>query len=409
MQNENLDQTTGEILECQDTSTLGPPVLSESVEKIIPALCQARKEMDTVGFNGWNDKHNYAFRKAVDIYAATGPALANNEIMVIPSVLQTNESDFMTNNQSKMVLTGVTMVIMLVHKSGEFIKQHYRATALDTMDKGIFKAYTSCLKYHLLMTFQLGGEDVENEQSGSGNNGCSGRQQGRSQGSGSRSGKPPIKTATITTEQAENLKNLILLSGYGEKNVLGFYKVDQIVNLPVVKYNGAVSYLQKAIKKKNESVPSNANSSSENVTGNVPSDTTTATQSDPSPQLPSVSLEQVQKLEGLIKEAGADEAKFLIHLQVETLAHLPADRFDEAVKALDAKKKKNNENANCVQGAVNQLIATLSARNIAFKVDEASGDVQATPGYQDTQGKAFLKSLGFKQMIGGKTWIKEAA
>lgn len=406
-----IDKTTGEILEDQDKpAVLGPPEFSKSVANIIPALCQARLAMADIVFNGWNKDQGYSFRKAVDICAATGPALAENGIMVFPSVLDTDESQFTTINQKKMVLTAVTMAIKMMHSSGEFVTQSFKGTALDTGDKGIFKAYTSCMKYHLLLTFLLGGEDVENDQSGEGSNSGSGRQQSGRQGSGSRSGKPPVKTATITPVQAENLKDLINISGWKEKQVLDYYRIGKLENLPVVKYDAACKFLQKAIDKKRitDETPSTGQSLSENG-GNVPSETTTGAQLEPFQQPPAVSLDQVQKLQELIKETGTDEAKFMVYLNVETLAHLSATRFDEAVKALEAKKKKNGGQVeNGINGAVNQLVATLSARNIDVKVDEATGNVQATPGYQDSQAKAFLKSLGFVPMIGGKSFIKVA-
>jgi hypothetical protein len=498
MEAEKIDSVSGEVFESLDiVSVLGPPEFSKSVANIIPALCQARLEMADIVFGGWNADQNYAFRKAVDICAATGPALAQNGIMVFPSVLESNTSEHVTKYDKKMILTSVTMAIKMMHKSGEFVTQAFQGTALDTGDKGIFKAYTGCMKYHLLLTFQLGGEDAENGQNGEGERGAgSGRQQAGRHGSGQRSGQQ-VKTATITAEQAENLKMLIPESGYPENKVLEFYRIKELINLPVVKYNGAVSFLEKAIKKKKEADPGNETKPADSGNGKAAPEEGKGASPGSSQQPPSVSLdqvqklqtliketatdeakflqhlkvetlaflpasrfdeavkaleakkkkaeatagakpadngnekaaseegkgasprtseqpssvslEQVQKLQGLIKETAADEAKFLQHLKVETLAHLPASRFDEAIKALEVKKSKNNVGANSVQGAVNQLVATLTGRNIAVQVDEATGDVQATPGYQDTQGKAFLKSLGFKMMIGGKKWIKEAA
>jgi hypothetical protein len=49
--------------------------------------------------------------------------------------------------------------------------------------------------------------------------------------------------------------------------------------------------------------------------------------------------DQFANLQSLISEVGADEAKFCKYLQVADLDHLPAARYNAAVKALEAKKK----------------------------------------------------------------------
>ena len=118
---------------------------------------------------------------------------------------------------------------------------------------------------------------------------------------------------------------------------------------------------------------------------------------------PVVTLEQVQQLQKLMHETQTNEVKFLQYLQVETLAHLPADRFTWAVKSLEAKKKAATENNSSL------VIAALSARNIPYKVDEQAGEIHATPSFQDTGAKAFLKEQGFKWNPTGKAWIKQAA
>lgn len=48
---------------------------------------------------------------------------------------------------------------------------------------------------------------------------------------------------------------------------------------------------------------------------------------------------QVSDLTALMDEVKADRTKFLNFLRVDTLAHLPASRFQEAVRSLEAKRK----------------------------------------------------------------------
>ncbi len=52
-----------------------------------------------------------------------------------------------------------------------------------------------------------------------------------------------------------------------------------------------------------------------------------------------VTTDQMTELVALMEEVGADRTKFLNFLKIDTLAHLPKKRFQEAVKALEAKRK----------------------------------------------------------------------
>lgn len=120
--------------------------------------------------------------------------------------------------------------------------------------------------------------------------------------------------------------------------------------------------------------------------------------------LPAITAEQVKQLEQIIADTDTNLAKFLRYLQVGKLALLPAERFTWAVKSLELKKDKT--------GTVNNastIVSALTARNIPFQVDEQAGEIHATPSYQDTGAKAFLKEQGFKWNPAGKAWIKQAA
>jgi len=52
-----------------------------------------------------------------------------------------------------------------------------------------------------------------------------------------------------------------------------------------------------------------------------------------------ISNEQFANLNALIKEVGADEARFVKFMKVSDLDHLPARKYDAAVKSLEKKRK----------------------------------------------------------------------
>lgn len=53
-----------------------------------------------------------------------------------------------------------------------------------------------------------------------------------------------------------------------------------------------------------------------------------------------ITAEQIGELQELMDSVGADRAKFLGFFKIETTAHLPAKRFDEAIKMLQAKGRR---------------------------------------------------------------------
>lgn len=120
--------------------------------------------------------------------------------------------------------------------------------------------------------------------------------------------------------------------------------------------------------------------------------------------LPVITSAQVKQLEDLITDTATELAKFLRYLQVEKLALLPAERFTWAVKSLEFKKDKTGTENNA-----STIVSALAARNIPFQVDEQAGEIHATPSFQDSNSKKFLKELGFKWNPSGKAWIKQAA
>jgi len=79
--------------------------------------------------------------------------------------------------------------------------------------------------------------------------------------------------------------------------------------------------------------------------------------------------------------------------------------MNEALKALEAKM-----NGSAAKGKVAGITNALASRRIPFKMDEITGEVRATPSYQDASSKDFLKSQGFRWNSSGKAWIyREAA
>lgn len=59
----------------------------------------------------------------------------------------------------------------------------------------------------------------------------------------------------------------------------------------------------------------------------------------PARELPKISVDQATVIEDLIKETGTDKLRFLKFLKVNSVESIPAQAYDHAVKALEAKRK----------------------------------------------------------------------
>ena len=118
-----------------------------------------------------------------------------------------------------------------------------------------------------------------------------------------------------------------------------------------------------------------------------------------------ITPDQVMELKAKISEVGADRKKFLGFMGVKKLEEIPAERLATAVKALEAKTKKEGTSSN-----VTDITTALAARRIPFQLNEEAGEVHAKPSYQDSSSKEFLKAKGFKWNPSDKAWVfKKAA
>jgi hypothetical protein len=119
-----------------------------------------------------------------------------------------------------------------------------------------------------------------------------------------------------------------------------------------------------------------------------------------------INEEQIRDLESRIKDAGADRERFLAYMGVKRPQELPAIRLADAIQALNEKSTKSNDRP---ASKVMQLTTALAARRIPFQLDESAGVVHATPSYQDSASKEFLKAQGFRWNSSDRAWVYNEA
>lgn len=138
---------------------------SHSIGRLVKALCRVRLEIDGVPVNGWNEAHQYRYRKAEDLYDVAGALLAQHGVIVVSRVLSSRiNSWFPAPSGARQLVTRVEVEITLMHESGEWLAIPYIGYAVDDGEKGAYKAYTGCLKHALLQLLMIGSEEGSSQK-----------------------------------------------------------------------------------------------------------------------------------------------------------------------------------------------------------------------------------------------------
>ena len=126
-------------------------------------LARVLAEVHRVPKNGRNDFHNYDYATESDLVDHIRDKLAEQGIMIFPSVTDHEIAEMQDNRNRTVYLTTVTMQMTLVDgESGDSMTTSWVGQALDNADKGYYKAYTGALKYFLMKTFMIStGDDPE--------------------------------------------------------------------------------------------------------------------------------------------------------------------------------------------------------------------------------------------------------
>jgi Cu2+-containing amine oxidase len=109
------------------------------------------KSAQAIGKNGYNDRHEYKYIKAVDVIREVRSLLVDQGLR-----LKSEVSSIDRQPCGKMTLATITIKYTLIDaETGETETTHMIAEGADTGDKAINKAMTSGLKYFFRDTFML--------------------------------------------------------------------------------------------------------------------------------------------------------------------------------------------------------------------------------------------------------------
>jgi len=160
----------------------------DGIDKLATTIASVMAAIDHVPKNGRNDYHNYDYSTDDDVMQSVRPVMAEHNLIAIPSVKDRSIERISTGKKESdyQLHTRVTIEITLVDgDSGQSKTVTWEGEAQDGQDKGLYKAYTSGIKYWALKTFLLSADaDVETHDAaaaqGSSQSGSSGGQGGPS-------------------------------------------------------------------------------------------------------------------------------------------------------------------------------------------------------------------------------------
>lgn len=137
--------------------------MSESIDKIAPAILAAQEEMGNAEESGVNNFDRYKYAKLRDYYKACRKQFHKHGVFVCETILETVQiENRLTKKNENRYATRVKIELMMVHKSGQWMSVVSDGEGQDVGDKGTYKAITGARKYGIAMAANLStGDDPE--------------------------------------------------------------------------------------------------------------------------------------------------------------------------------------------------------------------------------------------------------
>ncbi len=121
-------------------------------------------EIGLVPKRGWNNHHSYWFTTDADLNAFIGPLFRKYHLVVLPTILLDQVLRIEPSPGGKQWLTRVPMHVRVINadKPEDLFEVDWIGEGADTVDKGVYKAFTGGLKYFYMKLLQVAtGDDPE--------------------------------------------------------------------------------------------------------------------------------------------------------------------------------------------------------------------------------------------------------
>lgn len=132
---------------------------------IYKAMVGVMRDIGPIGKNQRNEAQKYMFRGIDDLYNAIQPAMVNNGVIHIPTVLSSEHfEERRTNNYNKETVY-THAIVSVKHtffaEDGSSVEAITTGEAMDTSDKAFNKAQTASYKYALFHIFNIPTEEEQ--------------------------------------------------------------------------------------------------------------------------------------------------------------------------------------------------------------------------------------------------------
>lgn len=121
--------------------------------KIYALISKVMADVGAIAKSGTNELDNYAFRKIDDVYNKLQPILAKHGVFFVPSVTESSEDKFQSEDGQSWVRVKLTVNYRIYCDDGSSIDSIVRGEAIDNSDKATNKALTAAFKYLLIQVF----------------------------------------------------------------------------------------------------------------------------------------------------------------------------------------------------------------------------------------------------------------
>jgi ERF superfamily len=123
---------------------------------------KATADMKRVPKNGYNSFHKYHYAQESDVKDLVREILLDNGLSYTVDLIESKVGVVKNNNKDNYLTTATLLFILTDIETGYFETYEHEGTAMDTSDKGIYKAYSNTIKYFLMDQFLIPtGDDVE--------------------------------------------------------------------------------------------------------------------------------------------------------------------------------------------------------------------------------------------------------
>ncbi len=148
----------------EDMVTGQEPVFTGEVKRpVIAKLAKIAANLPTIAPQGRNSHFGYGFIKDIQISGALRPRMSAEGLFLTADVVEESQVEIPTKS-GRSYLTKLKVLFTITDaESGDEISGHGFGYGDDAGDKGANKAFTAAEKYWLMKIFQIGGEDLEDD------------------------------------------------------------------------------------------------------------------------------------------------------------------------------------------------------------------------------------------------------